>query len=362
VRRLIFNVHLLIALIAGAFMLILGVTGSIMEFEPELDRLLHPELSYITPEGRVLPLSELGDAASRRFGGEPVVAYLPSLSPNLSSQVVLPSGIAYVNQHTGKVLGMRTRGQSFLGYVREVHVRLADGSFGRNILRLSGIAMLLSLGSGLYLWWPIKQVRIQGKWGTRRLWFDLHNAVGIFSLLPLAILAATGTIIGFEDQLGPLIYKLTRSSPINIARSAPPKPTAGATAITPDEAVAIACAHIPGAIPYRVQMPKYGGLYVVALLNPTDRIAGDGNAVALDPYYGHVVSLSRSSDLSRGDRVLAANEAIHTGNILGMPSRIAVWLATTMVLVQVCSGLFMWLGGYRAKRAASRPTNQKGVS
>jgi uncharacterized iron-regulated membrane protein len=341
VRRLIFNVHLLIALIAGAFMLILGVTGSIMEFEPELDRLLHPELSYITPEGRVLPLSELGDAASRRFGGEPVVAYLPSLSPNLSSQVVLPSGIAYV---------------------REVHVRLADGSFGRNILRLSGIAMLLSLGSGLYLWWPIKQVRIQGKWGTRRLWFDLHNAVGIFSLLPLAILAATGTIIGFEDQLGPLIYKLTRSSPINIARSAPPKPTAGATAITPDEAVAIACAHIPGAIPYRVQMPKYGGLYVVALLNPTDRIAGDGNAVALDPYYGHVVSLSRSSDLSRGDRVLAANEAIHTGNILGMPSRIAVWLATIMVLVQVCSGLFMWLGGYRAKRAASRPTNQKGVS
>jgi uncharacterized iron-regulated membrane protein len=341
VRRLIFNVHLLIALIAGAFMLILGVTGSIMEFEPELDRLLHPELSYITPEGRVLPLSELGDAASRRFGGEPVVAYLPSLSPNLSSQVVLPSGIAYV---------------------REVHVRLADGSFGRNILRLSGIAMLLSLGSGLYLWWPIKQVRIQGKWGTRRLWFDLHNAVGIFSLLPLAILAATGTIIGFEDQLGPLIYKPTRSSPINIARSAPPKPTAGATAITPDEAVAIACAHIPGAIPYRVQMPKYGGLYVVALLNPTDRIAGDGNAVALDPYYGHVVSLSRSSDLSRGDRVLAANEAIHTGNILGMPSRIAVWLATIMVLVQVCSGLFMWLGGYRAKRAASRPTNQKGVS
>lgn len=31
---------------------------------------------------------------------------------------------------------------------------------------------------------------------------------------------------------------------------------------------------------------------------------------------GHVVSLSRSNDLSRGDRVLAANEAIHTGSIL----------------------------------------------
>jgi len=343
-------------------MVILGVTGSIMEFEPELDRLLHPQLCYIAPEARVLSLSEIGDAASRKFSGEPVIAYLPSLSPDLSSQVLLPSGIAYVNQHTGEVLGMRTRGQTFVGYVRELHVRLVGGSFGRNIVRLSGIVMLFSLASGLYLWWPIKRVSIRGKWGTKRLWFDLHNAVGILSLLPLAILAATGTIIGFEDQVGPLIYKLTHTSPMHIARPTPPEPLPGATAISPDEAVAIARTCIPGAIPYRVQMPKYGGLYVVALWNPRERVAGDGNVVVLDPYSGHVVSLSRSSDLSRGDRVLATNEAIHTGSILGMPSRIVVWLASTMVFVQAWSGLFMWLGGNRAKLAPSRPVNEKGVS
>lgn len=343
-------------------MVILGVTGSVMEFGPELDRLLHPQLSYIAPEGRELSLSEIGDAASRRFSGEPVVAYLPSLSPDLSSQVLLPSGIAYVNQHTGEVLGMRIRGQTLLGFVRELHVRLVGGSFGRIIVKLSGIAMLFSLASGLYLWWPIKQVSIRGKWGTKRLWSDLHNAVGIFSLLPLAILAATGTIIGFEDQVGPLIYKLTRSSPMHITRYTPPEPAQSATAMTPDEAVAIARTHMPGTIPYRVQMPKYGGLYVVTLLNPRERVAGDGNVVALDPYSGHVVSLSRSSDLSRGDRVLAANEAIHTGSILGMPSRIVVWLASTMVFVQAWSGLFMWWGRKRAKLAVSRPMNERGVS
>jgi len=80
-------------------MVILGVTGSIMEFAPELDRLLHPQMSYVTPGGRVLSLSEIGDAASRRFSGETVVAYEPSLYPDLSSMVVLPSGIAYVNQY-----------------------------------------------------------------------------------------------------------------------------------------------------------------------------------------------------------------------------------------------------------------------
>lgn len=362
VRRLILNVHLFIALTAGAFMVILGITGSIMEFEPELDRSLHPQLSYITPGRRVLSLTEIGDAVSRRFGDEPVVAYLPSLSPGLSSQVILPSGIAYVNQYTGEVLGERARGQTFLGYVRALHVRLAGGDFGRTILKWSAPAMLLSLGSGLCLWWPIKQVRVRGKWGGRRLWFDLHNAVGILFLLPLAMLAVTGTVLGFEDQIAPVIYRLTGSHPMHATRSAVPEPAATATPITPDDAVAIARACMPGAVPYRVQMPKYGGVYQVALLNQRDKIAGDRNVVVLDPHQGNVVSLSRSSDLSPGERILVMNEAIHTGSIFEMPSRIAVWLTSTAVFVQASSGLIMWLYRKKIVPASGGSTTEGSVS
>ncbi|HET6180685.1 MAG TPA: PepSY-associated TM helix domain-containing protein [Candidatus Sulfotelmatobacter sp.] len=356
-RKVILNVHLFIALTAGAFMVILGSTGSIMEFEPELDQLLRSRLSYVTPGQRVLSLTEIGDAVSRKFGGEPVVAYVPSLSPNLSWQVVLPRGIAYVNQYTGEVLGVRVRGQTFLGYVRALHVRLAGGDLGRDILKWSGIGMLLSLASGLYLWWPIKRVRIRGKWGSRRLWFDLHNAVGIFMLLPLTVLAATGTVLGFEDQFAPLIYKMTRSSPTQSFRSPTRKLEEGATPITPDEAVAAAILQMPGAVPYRVQMPRYGGIYQVALLDPQDRVTGDRNVVGLDPY-GNLVSLIRSSDLSRGARVLALSEAIHTGNVLGMPSRIVVWLASTMVFLQAASGLLMWL--YRRKLSGGQSRGEGG--
>ena len=95
---------------------------------------------------------------------------------------------------------MRSRGQTFSG-LRESpsSFGLASGDFGRNVMKLSGICMLLSLASGAYLWWPIKQVRIR-RWGGARFWFDMHNAIGIFSLLPLAMLAATGTVLGFEDH------------------------------------------------------------------------------------------------------------------------------------------------------------------
>jgi len=209
-------------------MVILGVTGSIIEFEPELDRLFHPHLSFVIPGSRTLSLSDIGDAVSQRFGGEPVVAYLPSLSPGLSYQVVLPRGIVYVNQYTGEVLGLRERGQTFLGYMRALHVRLAIGDVGRNIVRWSGAAMLFSLLSGLYLWWPIKRVRIRGDWRSRRFLFDLHNSVGIYSFLVLTLLAATGTVIGFEDQLESLIHKRESSAQLQTGHATIPEPTPGA--------------------------------------------------------------------------------------------------------------------------------------
>ncbi len=91
-RRVILTVHLSVGLIAGVFILVLGLTGSVMAFEPELDRLLHPHLSYVKPSGRVLALGEIGEAVSKQFHGEPNVAYLPSEFPDLSAEAPLFHG------------------------------------------------------------------------------------------------------------------------------------------------------------------------------------------------------------------------------------------------------------------------------
>ena len=343
VRKAILNFHLLTALAAGVFMVIQGITGSIMAFEPELDRAFHSDLSYVRPGAEVLSIREITSAVSRQLGGEPVVAYEASLSPELSCEVLLPSGIAYVDQYDGKVLGVRVRGQTFLGYVRALHVRLAGGAAGRNILRWSAVAALLSAISGFYLWWPIKRMSIRvSERASRRFWFDLHSTVGICSLLPLTLLAATGVALGFEDQAASLIYKITHSAPTQISHAAR-NATSRTSVIDADAAVAIARSVVPGAVPYRVQMPQYGGLYRVELLYPNDRIAGSRNVVALDPANGTVVSWSRSADLSRGDWILAANEAVHTGSILGMPTRVLASLFSLTVFVQAVSGAFVWL-------------------
>jgi uncharacterized iron-regulated membrane protein len=325
-------------------MVALGATGSIIAFEPELDRLLHPALSQVRSTGRILSLAEIGDAASRKYGGEPIVAFLPSASPHLPTEVILPRGIVSVNQYTGEALGVRTRGRTFLGFVRAIHVRLASGDVGRNILRWSAVAMLFSLASGLHLWWPVKQARIRGPWRRAGFWFDLHGAVGIFSLLPLLVLAATGTLIGFEDQVASLLDKLAGSGSVHTSQSytrSEGKP--GAIQITPDQAVAIASAQLPGAVPYRVQMPRYGGIYIVALTFSDNRIAGGHYSISIDPWNGKIISANLSTDLSKRERFMAVNEAMHTGSVFGMPSRIIVALASIFVPVQAVSGLMIWL-------------------
>lgn len=342
IRRFIFNLHLILAVSAGAFVVILAGSGGMIEFEPELDRTFHARLSYVRVGKDPLSLVEIGDAVSRKFGGEPVVAYFLSAEPDLSWQIALPSGIAYVNQYTGEILGERRRGETFLGFVRELHMRLGGGELGGGILKLSTVAMLVSLASGLYLWWPKKQIRIRRVSRRRELWADMHNSVGIVSLLPLALLAATGVMLGFQRELAPLVYRVTASRPATVNRSRVAVYHAGALAITPDQAVAIARRLVPDAAPYRVQMPRYGGAYQVALAELQGGVADDRNIVSLDPY-GNVVSVMKSSVLSRGDRVLMVNEAIHTGDIWGMPTRIGAFFATIAAIMQVTSGLAMWM-------------------
>lgn len=350
-RGLILNLHLAIALIAGLFMVVLGATGSIIAFEPEIDRLLHPGISYVDPSGRVLSLVAIGDAVSRKYPGEPIVAYLLSDSPQYPARVITSRGIVSVDQYTGQVLGLRTRGQSFLGIVRALHTRLAAGDVGRNILRWSAVAMLFSLVSGLYLWWPAKRARIRRPWWRGAFWFDLHNAVGVFSLLPLLVLAGTGTVIGFEDQFVFLVEQLGGSTRAQASRNFPRSaPVAGSVQITPDQAVTIASAELPGAVPYRVQMPQFGGFYVVALAYADNRIASGRNSISVDSWSGQIVAKSLATDLSRGERILAGNEMIHTGSIFGMSGRIVAALTGLLLLVQAASGFVIWLRRIKVSR------------
>ncbi|HSK43145.1 MAG TPA: PepSY-associated TM helix domain-containing protein, partial [Candidatus Binatia bacterium] len=241
-KKLIFNLHLYMALAAGAFVLLLGLTGRIMAFEPELDHLLHRKLSYVTPAAHALSLVQIKEIVARAYPGDRIQNYELSTAPEISYQVSLEkTGDVYLNQYTGEILGVRSK-EEFLDYVHQLHIRLlwrGKNDPGKTIITWSGVAALFLACSGLYLWWPLKRTWVARGTTGRRVWFDLHSVTGIFSFLFLLLLTLTGVMLGFERSTNQLLYRITGTQPSPMPRSVPAPPE-GATPLSPDQAIEIA--------------------------------------------------------------------------------------------------------------------------
>ena len=346
-RRTLFTLHMVAGLAAALFVVILGLTGSVMAFEEEIDHVTHPHLFYVVPQGRApLPLTTLADRLSASVP-EPVVAYGMGVTPNLSYLLLTPRRTVFVNQYTGEILGTRD-GPTWLNYVHQIHLRLLAGDVGKTIMSWAGVVVLLLAVSGLYLWWPVKRVSIAISAGGRRVWFDAHNAVGVIAFVLLVVLACTGTIIGFERVMTPLIYSATNSRPYpgNVPVTAVP----GGRVIPPQDAVTIAARALPGATPIMVNVTRGKAPYRVALRYPEDLTPGGRSRVFVNPYTGAVLQAESSRTTTAGTRVVILNRAVHTGDIFGVPTKLLMSLASLAAVAQVVTGTLMWW-----KRRRPRP-------
>jgi uncharacterized iron-regulated membrane protein len=342
VRKLLLKVHRLLALIAGVFVAIFGVTGGILAFESEIDHLLHASLVYVNPGSHLLSLAEIGAAVKRTFPGEAIGGFTLSASPNMTYQVALQRGTAYVDPYTGTVLGVRPPGPDFLTFVHQFHLRLAlqqPGDPGKKVMSWAGLTILFILASGVYLWWPSKRISLKGATGWR-WWFDIHNTTGILSFVFLFVLAFTGVMIGFEQVSVPFLYKVTQSSPSKQPQIPPAPPEA--IAIRPDEALDIARSALPGAMPFAINIPGPKAAYLVRSRYPEDRTPGGRSRVIIDQYTGAVLFVEGSRTAPAGTRMVIANRAIHTGDIFGIPGKALASVVSLTLVLQLISGIATW--------------------
>jgi uncharacterized iron-regulated membrane protein len=255
----------------------------------------------------------------------------------------------YVNPYTLEITGVRPPGPDWLANVHQTHLRLLT-SWGRPFVRWSGVTVVVLLVSGLYLWWPAKRTGVTTGRSPFRTWFDLHNTIGIFSLVFLLVLSVTGVFIGFDDVMLPLAYRLTGSVPAAPV-AAKVAVVAGASQITPDQAIAIAREALPGANPFLVQVVSPSDAYVVRSRYPEDRTPGGRSRVVVDSYTGRVIAAESSRTAPGGRRVEILNRAVHTGDVFGLPSKIVMSVASLMAPVQLITGVMLWLRRRNRSRA-----------
>jgi uncharacterized iron-regulated membrane protein len=340
-RKLLLNLHLYGTLIAGIFVVILGLSGSIIAFEAQLDRLFNPSLFDIAPQAAApLPLSKLAEIVQRRFPGGKVDGFVLAQHADTAHVAFINGTAVFVNGYTGAILGTR-RGPTLITRIHQIHTHLLAGKVGEMIVAGGGFVMLFLVISGVILWWKYKKVSIKWNASLFRVMFDIHNATGILSALFLLLLSLTGIAVAFDSPISRWTYKATGTTPI--PRSLPSIPRQGGVPIDPDVVLRIASAAEPGAKLLSIDYPEDAkDSYNVRMRFPEDRTPGGRSWASVDQYSGKVLVAQNSRTAPLAARAELLNRQIHTGDIFGTPSRIVMSASSLLVVLQAFSGVVMW--------------------
>jgi uncharacterized iron-regulated membrane protein len=355
-KKLILILHLCVGLMAALFLISLSLSGAIIAFEGELNRTFHPELTNVKPIGQPLNWDVFRARLEEQSPGWKLIRFYFPDQPDRSTYVRLRSVAThrirhiYVNQYTGAVLGSTEDGSNWIIKIHDLHVNLLTGKVGNRIVTLSTFGLLLLSLSGIVLWWPRKVFRFQPAASLPRLNRDLHYSVGFWSSLAMFAFASTG--LGLHYQTGKLLDLL------NTASAAKSMPGYG-TSI--EGMLATAREALPGAdIPRLLLSEKPGEPVFMYQRFPEDKTPAGRSFTTLDPKTGAVLSVgsSRTAPLMRTALVQWTRE-IHTGTILGLPTRIAASLFALLLSVLAITGPSIWLNKQLAAAHGRRAQRQR---
>ena len=364
-RRAVRKAHLWLGLGLGGLFVLLGLTGSVLIFYPELDALLHPEIRV---EGKGPPDWDRALATVRaaypdkqgpwRFevtdqpGAIPARYYNPPERPGYDFRPMM----VWLSPDGGAVLRRDYWGEYAMTFIYDLHYRLLLGKTGAAIVGWSGFALLALLLSGLWAWWPrgswSKALRFKRGASSQRVLRDWHKLAGLSGLAFLLILTITGIMLELPNEsntaLGAVGLPVDNPPPVDVAEG----PTA--PVIPPSQAIKTAMEHLPGARLAWIETPTAsGGIYSLRMQVPSDpSFRFPHSFVWVDAATGDAAAVQDARDAGAGTTVNNWLHPLHEGSAGGLAGRI---LATVAGLVPLClflTGFLRWKARCHSKRRA----------
>src|SRR5947199_9233731 len=102
----------------------------------------------------------------------------------------------FVNPYTGEVLGSADQANQFSNKIHQFHTHLLIGEIADQVTGWSAVFLFVLSITGIILCWPRKLFRLRWNFSAaggsaKRFHLELHNLLGILSLLVLLIFAWT---------------------------------------------------------------------------------------------------------------------------------------------------------------------------
>jgi uncharacterized iron-regulated membrane protein len=378
-RRIWLKVHLYLGLSAGAILVIIGLTGSLLAFWQPLEAWLNPQWLRVevpaTGENGRLSLSEIVAAADAAAppGAHRHEAYFPSVPERAfwffyTGPEIAPGKAdmlnVFVDPYTGRVTGTRVWYHAdnplkhcFMGFVFKLHYALLAGTTGEVIVGILGIILTVSVLTGLIVWWPLtgkwyRALTIKPRASVERFNHDLHQTFGIYSTPVLLALFISGIYFSLPD---PFIWLVKRFSPVSLPRDFMSDPAAGRTPISPDEALARVLRICPDEQPYWFSVPDTErGIYLFTLNQPVAGWFSGRHQLALDQYSGEILGDLSPSSGRAGQILVQWQWSLHSGHALNTPGQILISFVGLACPVLFATGFIRWRQKCQVKKSLIR--------
>ncbi len=204
-RRALFQVHLWGGIALCLYTVVIGVTGSILVFESEIEHAAYAQLWQASVSGRATDpaasFAKAVDLVQRVYAGYQItVAYPPDRAgDNFELFVRRGQTIRYVfvDANTGKIAGDIDPDHSWLVWIIDLHFRLLMGKTGLILNGVGSAGLLVLCVTGIVIWWAgIRswtrglKLNLRARW--KRINYDLHSATGFWTLAIAFMWAFTG--------------------------------------------------------------------------------------------------------------------------------------------------------------------------
>lgn len=352
--RLWSRIHSWTSLASMLFLLMLCVTGLPLIFHDEIDDLFEEEITApAMPAGTpLLPLDRLIAAAEQRFPGQFVLfASLKQTEPLVVvaiSPTAVPAPGAFhritVDTRTAAILGEEPPHQGVMDVVLRVHKDMFTGIAGELFLGAMGIVFVVSIVSGVVVYWPFMRRlafgTIRSKASPRLQWLDAHNLLGILTVGWMLVVGLTGAI----NTLATPLFDLWRAQLLPVLLGPyQGKPVAKVASV--ETAVAGVRARFPDRLVISVTLPtsaRFGSpqhliVWTKGRTPLTARMLQPVLVGAEDP------ALIVAPDVPWYLRTLQVSRPLHFGDYGGLPLKIIWALLDLITIIVLGSGLYLWI-------------------
>lgn len=369
--------HRWLGLVAGATLVVIGLTGSLFVFYEEIGERLEPALRRVPPRagGRSAYLSwdELIGAAE---AAKPVGSRLSSMTgPAHDSAAARFSFVApgktpegnvarefCVDPYTAKVLGESRLAEHpvwrVCAFLFDLHYSLKIPAVGGTIVGVLAVIGLLSLFTGLWLWWPGVQrltsaLTVRRNAGAVRVNFDVHRVAGFYFAPVLGAVLVSGVWMNLPE---PFIAVVKLFSPGTRAgqADAPHSRTNGSPPLHFTNVLTEVRLRYPeGRLNWASLPDKPEDVFVVSLtgFSQPGLSRWSERTVSWDQFGGGLLRVEDAAHRrTAGDTFLAWQWPLHSGQAFGWPGRLVVCATGFVPLVLYVTGLRVWLVKRRAVR------------